>query len=30
MENEYKMNPKVSVIIPVWNSGEGISRCVAF
>ena len=22
-------NPKVSIIIPVWNSGEGISRCVA-
>ena len=23
------INPKVSVIIPVWNPGEGISRCVA-
>ena len=23
------MNPKVSVIIPVWNPGDGISRCVA-
>ena len=23
------MNPKVSVIIPVWNPGDGIRRCVA-
>lgn len=23
------MNPKVSVIIPVWNPGDGISRCVS-
>ena len=29
MENEYEMTPKVSVIIPVWNPGEGVSRCVA-
>ena len=29
MTSNYQDTPKVSVIIPVWNPGEGISRCVA-
>lgn len=28
MKNAECLNPKVSVILPVWNPGPGISRCI--